>query len=100
MSALLDIHLACCVPLAIDDLQRRGGPLESDFQDARDFASELGSKGDQILYRGPETKALVSRLARSLATLAFCPGGARFGRTVYCAAHHPMGVLDTCGECR
>jgi hypothetical protein len=94
MNGILDIHISCCVPLAIDDLKRRGGPLDSDFSAARKFAGDLAAKADQILYRDKETAPLVSQLVRNMAVMAFVPGGVRFGEAVYCATHFPMGVQN------
>jgi hypothetical protein len=102
MTALLELHLSCCVPLAIDDLQRRGGPLEGDYRDARAFANELAEKGDQILFHGKATAALATKLVRNMAVMAYAPGGVHFGSQTWCALHFPGGVASpicpTCSE--
>lgn len=99
MSSLLGMHLEVTVPMAIQDLTARGGPSESDFEAARKFAGDLGGKGDQILYRGPETAALVAALARHMAVLAWVPGGIEFCGVRWCARHRPMGHQGHCPEC-
>jgi len=75
--ALLSAHLSLTVPLAIGDLQARGGPTKTDLEFAAAFGATLAHKGDVLLYRGKRGEAadLVSRLARALAVLAFQPGG-------------------------
>lgn len=72
--------LQIAVPLAIAELQSRGGPTDRDVAEARAFSSELGSRGDILLYGGRrgEAAALFARLARALAVGAFCPGGVSF----------------------
>lgn len=99
MNHLLLIHVEVTVPFAIDDLARRGGPVAADFEAARGFAGELGSKGDQIFFRGPQTKQLVGDLARHVATMAFVPGGIEFGGTRWCGRHNPRGFRGPCPQC-
>lgn len=71
--------LECTVPLAIADIERRGGPDNADWEQARAFADTLGEQGDQLLYRDQATARLASQLARALAVLAFVPGGVTVG---------------------
>jgi hypothetical protein len=75
---LLQTFLEVTVPLAIADLARQGGPQRWHYEQARAFGATLGEQGDQILFRGPETGALVGRLAQALAVLSFVPGGVHF----------------------
>lgn len=75
---LLEETLAAAVPLHILDLKRQGGPADSDLEWAREFAWELGSHGDLLLYRGGkpgESARLFNQTARAIAILAFAPGG-------------------------
>jgi hypothetical protein len=100
-STLLEIHLAGMVPLAILDLQRRGGPLQSDWDAAQEFGIDLGSRGDIVLYpshRKGETAEVVSKLVRAMAVLAHKPGGVQFRGVVWCARHYLLG-LNAPGPC-
>jgi hypothetical protein len=74
-AVLLQCTLEASVPLAIAAIQHRGGPTDSDRTMARAWGEELGEKGDQLLFRGPDTARLVSQLVQCTAILAFCPGG-------------------------
>jgi hypothetical protein len=78
MSAvLLQAALETAVPLALAELERRGGPDATDWQAAQAYAATLAEKGDQLLYRSRETAAVFAGLVRALAVLAFAPGGVR-----------------------
>lgn len=75
---LLVIALEAAVPLRILEIRARGGLVQRDIDSAQLFADELGSHGDQILYRGDHpgvTAGLFNQLAQALAVLAHCPGG-------------------------
>lgn len=73
----LPIFIAAAVPLHILELLRQGGPADLDYESARAFASDLGERGDVLLYGGKkgEAAALANQLAHAIAVLAFLPGG-------------------------
>ena len=73
--ALLCGTLEAGVPLAIVELHHRGGPTDQDRDRARDWGQMLAEKGDQLLFPGKDTAALMTMLIHSIAVLAFCPGG-------------------------
>lgn len=77
--------LDCAVPLEIHALTMQGGPDGADIEAARAFGSDLALRGDVMLFSGGkpgEAGELASQTARSIAVLAFCPGGVTlFGRT-------------------
>ncbi|MGD1939964.1 MAG: hypothetical protein ACFB0G_01500 [Leptolyngbyaceae cyanobacterium] len=66
-------HLQCCVPLKIMELERAGGPTESDFAQMRSFAQTLAEKGDTLQFGGKrgEAASLMNQLVRALAVLSF-----------------------------
>jgi hypothetical protein len=74
-SLVLTLELA--VPLRIAELQRRGGPLEADWDAARTFGPVLSERGDVLLYGGKQGQAagLFNSLAEAIAVMAFLPGG-------------------------
>ena len=75
---LLQLHVSAMVPLAILEIQQRGGPDDLDYERVRSYVSELGAKGDAILYPSkPKGKSaeMVSKLVEAIAVLAFQPGG-------------------------
>jgi hypothetical protein len=64
--------------LHILELKRHGGPSDEDISSCRDFAQELGEKGDILLFKGSkpgESAEMFNKLARAIAILSFCPGG-------------------------
>lgn len=75
---LLKIHLSAMVPIALMELKQRGGPDDLDYERVRSYATELGAKGDAILYpvkaKG-QSAEMVSKLVEAIAVLAFLPGG-------------------------
>ena len=76
----MSLTLQAGVPLRIMEMEARGGPSDWDLDDARDFAAVLGEKGDILQYGGGkkgEVAALMNRMIRAVAVLAFCPGGVR-----------------------
>ena len=87
----LSIALSAAVPLHIMDLKARGGPTGTDYEEARAFGSVLAEQGDRLLFRATKKKdegqaaSLFNRLARSLAVMAWLPGGSRFGELRWCA---------------
>lgn len=83
-NGLLSIALSAAVPLWIMKFVRAGGPSDADYEAAVAFALTLAEKGDVLLFgRGgrrvppgePSVADLFNGLARSVAVLAFCPGG-------------------------
>lgn len=87
MSIALELlHIA--VPLRIMELRGHGGPTPAEWQDAHDWAEEkLGPHGDSLLFKvtgtkakaeGYDTATMFNELARTLAVMAFVPGGVRF----------------------
>jgi hypothetical protein len=74
----LAIALSAAVPLHIMGFQAAGGPTFEDFGRAQQFSSELGERGDVLLFGGGrkgEAAKLFNETARALAVLAFVPGG-------------------------
>lgn len=77
-ASLLRDTLAASVPFAMLDLERRGGPTDADYEQARAEATPLAEQADNILFRSPkkgETARLVTQLIRAVAVLAYAPGG-------------------------
>lgn len=75
---LLRTHLSAMVPIAMMELQAKGGPDDLDFERVRTYTTEIGAKGDAILYpvktRG-QSAEMVTKLVEAIAVLAFAPGG-------------------------
>ena len=65
------------VSLEIANL-REIGIRDLDWEFANNFGFILAEKGDQILYKDKETARLMADLIKSLAILAFTPGGVKF----------------------
>lgn len=80
-AALLSDTLQIAVPFRQLDLVKKGGPSELDFEFCRQFAWDLGSYGDALIYRTPKsqhspgTAEMFNRLARAIAIMSFVPGG-------------------------
>lgn len=59
-------------------MERNGGPTPEQWHDTKEFGAVLAEHGDTLLYgskkRG-ESAALFNRLAKTIAVLAFVPGG-------------------------
>lgn len=101
---LLPLALSAAVPLWILRMQKVGGPTEAEFADAAAFGQVLAEKGDVLMYGYKDRKTpagqpsvadLFNRLAKSLAVLAFVPGGVRaFGM------HFDATTLDTAQSTR
>ena len=75
---LLRFALIMGVPNAMRDLHLQGGPLDRDWEAARAFADTLAEKGDNLIYKSKkkgETAQLCAELIRTLAVMAFVPGG-------------------------
>lgn len=78
---LLRLSVMVAVPLQIAELKARGGPNDFQWDWARDYADELGARGDDLQFKGArkgETAQLFKNFAYALAILAFLPGGVRF----------------------
>ncbi len=76
--SLLRDTLAASVPFAMLDLERRGGPNDADYEEARAFGVTIATEGADILFRSRKrgvTARLMTQLIRALAVLAFSPGG-------------------------
>ena len=70
--------LAAGVPIAMQDLEQQGGPLERDYEAARAFGETIATEGADILFRSKKrgvTAKLMTQLIRTLAVLAYAPGG-------------------------
>lgn len=101
MSALLQLHLSVQVPLYLAEMTRYGGPMQYEWDAAREFGVELASRGDVLLYGGKKGEAadLANRLGKSVAVLAHLPGGVTTFGINFCAKHHSFGVLQESGCC-
>lgn len=80
-SELLLLSLQIAVPLKIAEIRAKGGPNDFQWEWARDFADELGERGDVLQFKGQrkgETATIFSRFAFALAIMAFVPGGVKF----------------------
>lgn len=92
---LLRCTLESSVPFRILELQRFGGPMERDWEEARAFADVLGSEGDGLLFKGHrkgDTARMMGKLIATMAVLAFAPGGiTAFG------LHFDAGTPDSTG---
>ena len=73
--------LAIAVPLEIERLRLRGGPVAADYAAVGEIAARLGSDGEALLFgddkRPGEAAAQFVDLVRGLALLAFASGGVR-----------------------
>jgi hypothetical protein len=100
---LLATHLQAEVPLRI--LELRPVPENERRQLANQASEELAAHGDVIAHSGTrdgDTAAAVSWLVTGLACAAYAPGGVKFGRLGWCAAHpaHRWARHDrVCGAC-
>ena len=74
---LFETTLATAVPIEIARIKQAGGPTEHDFEEMRALSWELSCRGDVLLYGGKrgESAALMGKLIRVIALLAFLPGG-------------------------
>src|SRR5258708_6899033 len=72
---LIQCTLTTAVHLAIADLRHAGGPSDWHYEQASEFASQMGAEGDSILYRTKRTGAIMARLCEVVAVMAFVPGG-------------------------
>ncbi len=78
---LLLMCIAATVPLIINDFEQYGGPTKYDYRLAESYVDIIASGSDVIIRRSKkrgEVASMFNILCRSLAILAFCPGGSRF----------------------
>lgn len=69
------------VPLNIAELKKHGGPNDFQWDWAREFANELGERGDILQFGGEckgEAATMFNRFAYALAIMAFAPGSVDF----------------------
>lgn len=93
----LQAYLDAAVPLYIAALIDQGGPDDTDIEAARAFGRDLAERGDVMLYGGKpgEASELADDCAKSIAILAFAPGGITvFGRH-WEAGERPAGAYYT-----
>lgn len=79
--SLLRDTLHVAIPLRIMQFAAQGGPTAQDFERARDFGPVLAEKGDVLQFGGKhkgEAAQLFNELARTIAVIAFQPGGVKF----------------------
>ena len=85
----LAIAASAALPLAILDLERRGGPGDDDYALAHFAAQAVAEKGDQLQFRTPKSKhqagtaAVFAEFVRGMAVASFCPGGVCFAGVRY-----------------
>lgn len=75
------LTLQTAVPLNVAQIRGKGGPNAFQWDWAREFADELGARGDILQFNGErkgEAATLMNRLAYVLAIMAFAPGGVDF----------------------
>lgn len=76
---LLTIQTA--VPLNIAEIKAKGGPNDFQWDWAREFADELGERGDILQFKGEkpgQAATIMNRFSYALAVMAFAPGGVTF----------------------
>ena len=74
----LSVALSVAVPLYIIQLEQAGGPSEGDISSLSALSRVLAERGDVLLYGGKkqgEAAAIFNQLAKSVAVMAFAPGG-------------------------
>lgn len=80
----LPTMLDLAVPLWIMQLKERGGPTQADFDALQDAENTLAACSEYALFRSSkpgESARSFNAIAKSIATLSFCPGGiSLFGR--------------------
>ena len=97
--------LSVAVGLRLMEAEARGQsePTEDELAFAREFAGELGERGDVLMYGGKKGEAaeMFNKLARAVSILSFCPGGVTTFGINFCAKHSPTGKASegVCREC-
>ena len=82
---LLNGFLSFLVGVAIEDLKRKGGPTEADWESAREVGVKLSHTGDAYDFRCDTTakerqeRVTTGQIAKALAVGAWCPGGFDLG---------------------
>lgn len=92
---LLSTSLALAVPILIQELRAKGGPNQTDWAMAHEWANELASHGDELLYKSKkkgETARLFTGTAKVIAVLAFAPGGIKLFGSHWEAQRHVTSV--------
>lgn len=99
---LLAGMLSLAVPLAIDRIRSWDeGHRTARRIEAADF---LAHHGDELQFRGKQTRAAFVACVDAVALLSFADGGVRFAGLNFCARHggivHPDSVYDKlCARC-
>lgn len=86
-ATVLTVALEAAVPLWQLRIVQRDGPNDTDWYRCREFAWDIASYGDRLMFReskpkeGPSTAEMFNRLAECTAIMSFLPGGITlFGR--------------------
>lgn len=109
---LLDA-LTVAVPLRIHELRQMSAwrREETVRRWAADATDPTANSGDKLMRRSerhpatsrhpaePSTADVFNTMAKGIAALACCPGGARMWDVLWCATHHPYGVRTTTSVC-
>jgi hypothetical protein len=107
-SSLMRVTLMMAVPIWVGRLNsmREDLALDEAIRWARDAADVVASRGAVIQHRDnrpEEVAAMFNVMARGIAALSGAPGGIHFLNTLWCAAHHEMGIygrhLRICPDC-
>lgn len=77
-SDMLPMMLQLAVPLYVTQLKEKGGPDEDDTKKAQKWSSEVGARGDILLFGGGkkgECAEMFNGTALAIAVLSFAKGG-------------------------
>ncbi|MCC6454476.1 MAG: hypothetical protein IT328_05995 [Caldilineaceae bacterium] len=96
----LPVALAMAVPIQINELAARGGPSDTEWELARQWADTLAERGDVLLYGGKKGEAatLFGEFANAVAVLAFAPGGIRIFGQHFDAQERKRTVADQASD--
>ncbi len=75
---LLRLHLSCAVPLEIANMEHCPGILRALRGQRENLTELLGTYGEGVSFKTPETRHMIALLTQTLAMLAFEPGGVTF----------------------
>ena len=83
--------VAALMPVAISEMERRGGPSEADYAYSREIGFTLAGSGDVLMFSGQrkegdkdgKARAGSGRIARALAPLAWREGGVMVAGLVF-----------------
>lgn len=106
--------LTAAVPLRIHELRQMSAGRREDTMRhwAAAAVDPTASSGDKLTRRGkrypatsrhpePSTADVFNTMAKGIAALACCPGGARMWDVLWCAEHHPYGArTPVCESCQ